>query len=72
MSKNGFHIFGIDFMIEDNKEMDNKEMDNKKLYVKLIEINNSPSFIFHNKSNTHTQSKLLFQELDKHIFSKIF
>ena len=70
--KNGFHIFGIDFMIEDNKEMDNKEMDNKKLYVKLIEINNSPSFIFHNKSNTHTQSKLLFQELDKHIFSKIF
>lgn len=69
--KNGFHIFGIDFMIEDNNEMDNKKLD-IKLDIKLIEVNNSPSFIFHNKSNTHTQSKLLFQELDKHIFSKIF
>jgi len=70
--KNGFHIFGIDFMIEDNKGLNNKTMDNDELNVKLIEVNNSPSFIFHNKSNTHTQSKLLFQELDKHIFSKIF
>jgi len=77
--KNAFHIFGIDFMIEDNREFDekfdkeyNKELDNGKLNIKLIEVNNSPSFIFHNKSNTHTQSKLLFQELDKHIFSKIF
>lgn len=69
--KNGYKIFGIDFMIEDNRKL-NAENLNNNLDIKLIEINYTPSFIFHNKSNTYTQSKVLFQELDKHVFSKVF
>jgi hypothetical protein len=64
--KNGFHIFGIDFMIEDTRKF------NGGLNIKLIEVNNCPSFVFHNKSKTNKQSDILFQELDKHIFSKVF
>lgn len=64
--KNGFNIFGIDFMIEDNRQF------NGGLDIKLIEINNSPSFMFHDKSNNHKQSEIFFQALDKYIFSKVF
>ena len=79
--KNGYKIFGIDFMIEDNRELNAGELNagelntenlNNNLDIKLIEINYTPSFMFHNKSNRYTQSKVLFQELDKHIFSKVF
>lgn len=64
--KNGFNIFGVDFMIEDNRQFKGG------LDIKLIEVNNSPSFIFHNKSNNYKQSEILFKKLDKYIFSKVF
>jgi hypothetical protein len=64
--KNGFHIFGIDFMIEDNQQL------KSGLDIKLIEVNNGPSFVFNNKYNSNKQSKILFQALNKHIFAKVF
>lgn len=53
-------------MIEDNRPF------NGGLDIKLIEVNNSPSFIFHDKSNNQKQSEIFFQALDKYIFSKVF
>lgn len=62
--KNGFQIFGIDFMIEVNN--------GSGLNIKLIEVNNSPSFVFHDSNNSSRQSELLFKMLDNKIFSKLF
>lgn len=79
--KNAFEILGIDFMIEDNrnsKHLDDDLDDNldddldDNLNIKLIEVNSVPGFGFNNGYNDHKFLKLLFQELDKHVFSKIF
>ena len=65
-----FFKLGIDFMIEDNRDSENMHLDDN-LDIKLIEVNTVPGFGFNNKHNDHRFLKSLFQELDKHIFSKI-
>jgi hypothetical protein len=73
--QNAFEILGIDFMIEDNRNSKYIHLNdnlNNNLNIKLIEVNTVPGFSFNNKHNNHRFLKLLFQELDKHVFSKIF
>ena len=71
--KNAFEILGIDFMIEDNRNSDHLDDNlNNNLNIKLIEVNSVPGFGLNNENNDHKFLKLLFQELDKHIFSNIF
>jgi glutathione synthase/RimK-type ligase-like ATP-grasp enzyme len=57
--ENGFQEFGIDFMVTDD------------LQVKLIEVNTSPGFTFHDKNIANNKNKILFDEYNKRIFSKI-
>ena len=64
--QNGFEMLGIDFMVEDNRLL------NHSLDVKLIEVNSVPGFEFYDTQIKNKILKLLFEKLDKHVFSKLF
>jgi hypothetical protein len=64
--QNAFEILGIDFMVEDNRLL------NHNLEVKLIEVNTVPGFGFNDTQIKNKILNLLFEKLDKHVFSKLF
>ena len=64
--QNGFEMLGIDFMVEDNRLL------NHSLDVKLIEVNSVPGFGFIHKKNKYYNQKLIYNQLEKQVFSKLF
>ena len=64
--QNGFEMLGIDFMVEDNRLL------NHSLDVKLIEVNTVPGFSFIHKQNKYYNTQLIYKQLEKQVFSKLF